>query len=109
MKNIGLLVRKDFKRKWKNPIVILGFMLMPALFTFIFGMVFGSSDEALLPRVNVLLADNDKSIVSNFLISAMSQGELKDMVELEPIDTEERGRVEFGRGSASALLNCSLT
>ena len=61
-------------------------------------------EEDILPRINVLLVDKDQSLVSNFLVSAMSQGELKNMIELEPMDTEERGRVELGKGRASGLL-----
>jgi ABC-2 type transport system permease protein len=105
VKNIPLLVRKDFKRKWKNPIIIVGFLLIPVIFTFIFGSVFGSGDEKdILPRISTLVVDNDKSLVSNFLTSAMSQGELKEMIELEPVDTEEKGRRLLGRGKASALI-----
>ncbi len=104
MRNIPILVRKDFKRKWKNPVVILGFMLIPVLFTFIFGLVFGGQEEDTLPRISLLVVDNDKSLISNFLTTAMSQGELKKMVELKPMETEEEGRLILGKGKASALL-----
>ena len=104
MRNIPILVKKDFKRKWKNPVVILGFMLIPVLFTFIFGLVFGGQEEDTLPRISLLVVDNDKSLISSFLTTAMSQGELKKMVELKPMETEEEGRVLLGKGKASALL-----
>lgn len=104
MRNILILVKKDFKRKWKNPVLILGFMLIPVLFTFIFGMVFGGEEEETLPRLTLLIVDNDKSLISSFLTTAMSQGELKKMVELKPMETEEEGRDLLGKGKASALL-----
>ena len=104
MRNIPILIKKDFKRKWKNPVVILGFMLIPVLFTVIFGLVFGDQEEDTLPRISLLVVDNDKSLISNFLTTAMSQGELKKMVELKPMETEEEGRVLLGKGKASALL-----
>lgn len=104
MKNIPLLVKKDFKRKWKNPVVITGFMLIPVFFTLIFGMVFGSSEKNILPRVRVLVVDLDKSLVSNFLVTAMSQGEMKKMVELNPMDSEDSARQTLNKGKASALL-----
>ncbi len=104
MRNILILVKKDFKRKWKNPVVILGFMLIPVLFTFIFGLVFGGQEENTLPRITLLVVDNDKSLISSFLTTAMSQGELKKMVELKPMETEEEGRHLLGKGKASALL-----
>ncbi len=104
MRNIPILVKKDFKRKWKNPVVILGFMLIPVLFTVIFGLVFGGQEEDSLPRISLLVVDNDKSLISNFLTTAMSQGELKKMVELKPMEIEEEGRHLLGKGKASALL-----
>jgi ABC-2 type transport system permease protein len=103
VKNIFHLVRKDFKRKWKNPVVILGFLLIPFVFTFIFGMVFGSGGEDTLPRVKILVADNDQSIVSGFLLGALTQGELGELIELEEVG-EEEGRKLLDRGKASALL-----
>ena len=48
--------------------------------------------------------DNDKSLISNFLTTAMSQGELKKMVELKPMETEDEGRRLLDKGKASALL-----
>ena len=104
MKNIILLVRKDFRRKWKNPIVIIGFMLIPVLFTAIFGMVFSPSEDFTLPQITILVADNDGSLVSNFLTTAMSQGELKKMAVLKQVDDEAQGRNLLNRGKASALL-----
>lgn len=104
MKHIPILVWKDFKRKWKNPIVIIGFLLIPVVFTFIFGLVFGPQREEILPRISLLVVDDDKSLVSNFLTTAMSQGELKKMVELEPIESEEIGRQLLSKSKASALL-----
>ena len=104
MRNIPILVKKDFKRKWKNPVVILGFMLIPVVFTFIFGLVFGGQEEDTLPRISLLVVDNDKSLISSFLTTAMSQGELKKIIELKPMETEEEGRQLLGKGKASALL-----
>jgi ABC-2 type transport system permease protein len=104
VRNIFLLVGKDFKRKWKNPVVIIGFMLIPVVFTFIFGLVFGGDEEETLPRITVLVADNDKSLLSSFLTTAMAQGELKKMVELKPMKTEKEARDLLRKGKASALL-----
>jgi ABC-2 type transport system permease protein len=104
VKNTILLVRKDFRRKWKNPIVIIGFMLIPVLFTALFGMVFSPSKDSVLPQITILVADKDGSLVSNFLTTAMSQGELKKMAALKPVENEEEGRELLNKGKASALL-----
>jgi ABC-2 type transport system permease protein len=103
MKNIFHLIQKDFKRKWRNPVVILGFLLIPVIFTFIFGIVFGSSEEQILPRVPVLVVDNDTSLFSQFLLTGLSQGELEELMEMEVVE-EEQGRKLLDKGKASALL-----
>lgn len=103
MRVIHHLVWKDFNRKWKNPVVILGFLLIPFVFTLIFGMVFGSGEEQTLPRVKILAVDNDKSVISGFLLGALSQGELNELIELEEVE-EAQGRKLLDHGKASALL-----
>ncbi len=104
MRRIWLLVVKDFRRKWKNPVVIIGFLFIPVLFTLIFGAVFGGSGETKLPRIQVLSVDLDKSFVSQLVLSAMTQGELKEMIQLEPQDSEEEAHRTLEQGKASALL-----
>lgn len=103
MRNIFLLISKDFIRKWKNPLVILGFLLMPLLFTLILGAVFGSSNEPSLPKIRVLAANNDQSLLSKLFLGAFSQGELKELIDLE-IVSEIEGKKQLNKGKASALL-----
>jgi ABC-2 type transport system permease protein len=103
MKNILHLIQKDFKRKWKNPVVILGFLLIPVVFTIIFGIVFGSSEEQTLPQVSVFAVDKDKSFLSQFFLTALNQEELKKLVSLKVVE-EEEGRRLLDKGKASALL-----
>jgi ABC-2 type transport system permease protein len=104
MRRVWLLVAKDFRKKWKNPVVIIGFLFIPVLFTLIFGAVFGGSGETKLPRIRVLSVDLDNSIVSQLVLSAMTQGELNEMIQLEPMDEEEEALRRLERGKASALL-----
>lgn len=104
MRRVWLLVAKDFRKKWKNPVVIIGLLFIPVLFTLIFGAVFGGSGETKLPRIRVLSVDLDNSIVSQLVLSAMTQGELNEMIQLEPMDEEEEALRRLERGKASALL-----
>ena len=104
MNRILLLVKKDFQKKWKNPFIILGFTLIPLMFTLIFGMVFGTSGETKLPKIQVLVVDLDKSLLSQFVQGALTQGELREMIELSPMDSEADARKRLDEGKASALL-----
>lgn len=103
MRIIFHLIQKDFRRKWKNPVVILGFLLIPVIFTFIFGFVFGSSEEEILPKVRILVVDKDKSLISQFLLAAFNQGELKKFIQADVVE-EKQGHELLDAGKASALL-----
>ncbi|UCC38663.1 MAG: ABC transporter permease [Candidatus Aminicenantes bacterium] len=103
MNKVFLLARKDFIRKWRNPVVIIGFLLIPLLFSFILGIIFGPSEEETLPRIRVLAVDKDQSFFSEFLLNSFKQGELNEMIELKKVE-EEEGRKLMDRGKASALL-----
>lgn len=103
MKNLFHLVRKDFVRKWENPVVILGFLLIPFVFTLIFGFVFGAEGEDTLPRVKILTVDKDKSFISELVLRALTQGDLNELIEMEQVEEEEGYRL-LDRGNASALL-----
>jgi ABC-2 type transport system permease protein len=103
VKNIWLLIWKDFIRRWRNPVVIIGFLLIPVFFTFIFGLIFGPEEEKIMPRISVLAVDKDQGILSNFLLGSFEQGELKELIDLKPVE-EEEGRKLMDKGKASALL-----
>lgn len=103
MKDIPLLIQKDFIRKWRNPVVIIGFMLIPVILTLIFGLIFRPSEEKILPRISVLAVDKDKSVLSNFFLSSFEQGELNELIDLKPVE-EEKGRELMEKGKASALI-----
>ena len=104
MRRIWLLTVKDFRRKWKNPVVIIGFLLIPLLFTFLFGFIFGSSGEEVLPSIEVLSVDHDQSLFSRLYLGAFNQGELKEMISLRSVSSEEEAREIMNRGKASALM-----
>jgi ABC-2 type transport system permease protein len=103
MKRVLLLAHKDFLRKWRNPVVIVGFMLMPLVFSFLFGVIFGREEETALPRISVLAVDKDKSLVSQLFLTALSQGELEKLISLKTVE-ETQGREMMEKGKASALL-----
>jgi len=104
MKRIFFLLRKDFIRKWKNPQVIIGFMLIPLVCTFIMGAVFGRQAEVSLPPIKILIVDNDQSILSQLLLGALTQGEFQKKITLVKLKEEKEGRRLINKGQATALL-----
>jgi ABC-2 type transport system permease protein len=67
-------------------------------------VIFGSSEENILPPIKVLSVDQDQSLLSRFYLSALTQGELKDMIHLQSVTTEEKARSKLNKGKASALM-----
>ncbi len=103
MKDILLLARKDFIRKWRNPVVIAGFLLIPLIFTAMFGVIFGRAEEKTLPSISLLAVDKDQSFFSEFFLSFFKQGELGQSIKLKKVK-EEEGRKLMDKGKASALI-----
>ena len=84
--------------------MIIGFLLIPFVFTLIFAAVFGGAGEdETLPRISVITVDKDRSLLSRFFLSSLSQGELKKLLSLKEAE-EPEGRKLLDRGKASALL-----
>lgn len=83
---------------------VLVLLLIPFMITGIIGMVFAPSSRGnQLPKVKVLMVDNDKSFGSKFLIGSFDSKELKDMFQVTIVD-EPEGRRLIGKGKASALV-----
>jgi ABC-2 type transport system permease protein len=78
--------------------------MIPLLFTFLFGFIFGTSGEEVLPSIKVLAVDNDDSLLSRLYLGAFTQGELKEMLSLETAASEEKARHSLDQGKASALI-----
>jgi hypothetical protein len=97
------LIRKDLLRRAKSPVGVLVLMTIPLMISLIFGLVFSPSGKQKLPRFKMLLVDRDKSMASQFVKSAFSQGEIGQMVELQEVTPDEGRRLMAG-GKATALL-----
>jgi len=95
MKTLRVLLLKDLRRAWRNPVGWLVFLAIPLVITALIGMVFGpkTSDTA-LGRIKFALVDEDDSVLARMLRGAISQG--KGGEHLDP--------VFLGRGEALQQL-----
>ena len=103
MRYIMLLFTNDLRRRLRSPVAVILMMCIPVVITLIIGLVFGRSGTLELPRITVLLVDNDGGIFGNFLTSGMQQGELAEMIEIVPVEGAE-GEEMMRDGKASALI-----
>ena len=73
---LRVLLAKDLRRTWRNPLPWLINLLVPLLMTGLIGMIFGGhSDSGALGRIRFAVVDEDKSVLSDFLRGSANQRE----------------------------------
>ncbi|MGC9327198.1 MAG: ABC transporter permease [Candidatus Hinthialibacter sp.] len=104
MKILLLLIYKDFQRVWKKPWVILIFMAIPILFSWMMAMIFGSGREAPEIVLNVAVLDDDEDFFAGMIRSMSNQGDVGDNLKIHFVDHLEEGIDLIERRKVSALL-----
>src|SRR5688572_909372 len=86
-KMLRVLLAKDLRRAWRNPLPLLINLLIPLCVTALIGLAFGGkSDSGALGRIRFALVDEDKTVLSDFLRGSANQregGKYLDPVVLE--------------------------
>jgi len=101
---IRALLLKDIKRKLASPAGYLIMLCMPLFFTLIMGVIFApQKKENILPKADLLLVDQDSSLVSNMMIGMFSRGELAKMFSATIVSLDS-GQMLMEKDQASALL-----
>jgi ABC-type multidrug transport system permease subunit len=93
---------KDLRRQRRNPLEILLWIGIPLLIGSLIIMASGGK-SGVEPQAHLLVVDQDKSFLSQFLIGSLSQDAMGDLIRAESV-AEEEGRSRLGKGKASALL-----
>ena len=73
---LRVLVAKDLRRAWRNPVPYLIHLCLPLVLTGLLGMVFGGvnrRDGGGLGRIQVAVVDEDDSVVTRLLRGVLSQ------------------------------------
>jgi ABC-2 type transport system permease protein len=109
MSMLGTLVTKDLRRAWRNPIPWLVFLLMPMLITALIGLAFGGQGSG-LGRIRLAVVDEDDSLLSGFLRSALNQREAGQHLDPLFLDrTEALRQVTENRISAVLIVPAGFT
>ena len=93
---------KDLRRAWRDPLGILLWIAIPLAVGGLLVLAFGT-DEDETPRARLLVADEDDTFGSRLATGALAQGQLAELIELEPVQPAD-GRERIEAGDASALL-----
>lgn len=101
---LRVLLAKDLRRAWRNPLPWLINLLMPLAMTALIGLAFGGrSDSGALGRIRFAVVDEDKTPLTDFLRGAANQREGGQY--LEPVFLErEKALQQITDDKLSAVL-----
>ncbi len=92
---------KDLRRRARDPIALGLWLGIPLVTVLLLYLVFGRGGA--MPRGLLLVADEDKTLLSSLFAGAFNQGRLAEMITVEKVD-RDAGRARLNKGEASALL-----
>jgi ABC-2 type transport system permease protein len=106
MSTVLLLTLKDLLRRLRAPVGLIVLLIFPLAFTAMIGLAFGpqTGSGTGMPRIRVLLVDNDEDLFSGFLGNAAGNPEFSKTFEMVTIPQEEDARRMMENGEASALV-----
>jgi hypothetical protein len=101
---LHVLLAKDLRRAWRNPLPWLINLIVPLAMTALLGIVFGGgSDSNKLGRIRFAVVDEDHSVLSDFLRGAANQHEAGE--HLEPVFLERTNALKLvNENKISAVL-----
>jgi len=102
MRFIWTTFRKDWRRRWRNPLEILVWVGIPLIVGLLIVLAFGGKGGP-RPQAHVLVADQDDSFLSGLLVGALSQEAAGGFIRAEPVE-EAEGRARMEKGGATALV-----
>ena len=108
---LRVLVAKDLRRTWRNPLPWLINLIVPLMMTALLGLVFGGGgNNQALGRTRFAVVDEDRSVLSDFLRGAANQGRAGDHLEAVFMDRAAAlERVNAGKISAVLIIETNFT
>ncbi len=101
---LRILLAKDLRRAWRNPLPWLINLIVPLAMTALIGLVFGGhSDNGALGRIRFAVVDEDKSLLSDFLRGSANQNQGGKYLEPVFMEREDALR-EINANKISAVL-----
>lgn len=102
MSFVRFVIKKDLRQLFGRPLILLLWAGIPfAIGTLITLMSSGGN----LPKAQVLVVDEDESLVSQVIVGAMGTGPVQEMIELETVSRAAGdARIEAGDGTALLII-----
>lgn len=103
MRLVLSIVLRDLLRRRRSPATTLTLLAFPIVLSLVFGLAFGRQNAEKMPPLELLLADEDGTLLSK----AMGAGKLAkgfgDRITLRPV-TRAEGEALLAKGEGNALL-----
>lgn len=96
-------LRKDMQRQRRDPWNVLLWAGVPLLIGVLITAFTGGVGGSVKPTAHLLVADEDDSIVSQFLVRAFDQGPMREIIDMEQVGRAQ-GTAQIENGEATALL-----
>lgn len=111
MRMLHVLLSKDLRRAWRNPLPFLIHLLVPLCITALVGMVFGGrSESGGLGRIAFAIVDEDDSMLTQFLRGAANQGQGGKYLAPEFLDREAAlRRIQENKLAAALIIPTNFT
>jgi ABC-2 type transport system permease protein len=87
MRVLLAMIGKDLRRRARSPLPTLLLLLFPVLFSGVIAVTFGGGDE--VPKVHLLIDDQDGGLVGQLVTSAFSRPEAQKYFEVKSLTAEE--------------------
>lgn len=102
------MVGKDLKRRRRAPLATILLLAFPLLFAGIMAVTFGTG-QARVPKVHLLIDDQDGGLLGRLLTSAFSQGDAAKYFVVEKVEGDAVKQLERKEASAVLRLPKGLT
>ncbi len=83
---LGVLLAKDLRRVWRNPLPALINIALPLCITAVIGMVFGGNTEEKVGRIHYALVDEDQSFMSGIMCNRMQENQANEYLDVVVMD-----------------------
>jgi ABC-2 type transport system permease protein len=103
MRRVAVLLRLELRRKLRDPVSMVVWMVIPFFMVGLMAAVFGPRGQGSLPKVTMLVVDHDQGLISRLLESALTSQELAASLDVKIVGEPEARRI-MDRGKASLMV-----
>lgn len=97
------MLRKDLRRTVRLPLGVLVLLAFPLIFSLMLAVTFGGGESPSIPKVRLLIQDDDGELGARLIASALDSEQLSSYFDVEEAGAEEGSKL-MERDDASALL-----